>query len=183
MVGSSSVVVVLERGNLGFGVGGYSAIYRAECFCNIIVDTQCFVQKPPSSVGRVHASTQTQATQRIPAAGEIQHLSAMPMRRPQRSESRAGSDNAGPAEPPQLGGEVALERKVSKLFHGDRFHFRFHIRRRCVLFLVVNRSSFHCPSAMVSDRFTRVDQPTIMLRSVSHPSAKTRITCGTTKRM
>jgi branched-chain amino acid transport system substrate-binding protein len=36
---------------------------------------------------------------------------------------------------------------------------------------------------LTSARSTFVDQPTIMLRSVSHPSAKTRITCGTTKRI
>src|SRR4051812_23615988 len=32
-------------------------------------------------------------------------------------------------------------------------------------------------------RSTLVDQPVIMPRSVSQPSAKTRITCGTTKEM
>src|SRR5579864_4949363 len=37
---SSSVVVVLERGNLRFGVGGYCAVYRVERLCNVIVDTQ-----------------------------------------------------------------------------------------------------------------------------------------------
>src|ERR1700736_2214725 len=45
----------------------------------------------------------------------------------------------------------------------------------------------NCPFLHRSFRWsrpsTRVDQPTIMLRSVSHPSAKTRITCGTTKKM
>src|ERR1700730_11958742 len=42
-VGSSSVVVVLERGNLRFGVGGHPASSRVKCLCNVIVDTQCFV--------------------------------------------------------------------------------------------------------------------------------------------
>src|SRR5712691_456112 len=49
--------------------------------------------------------------------------------------------------------------------------------------VLMNWLSPQCSFAMGSDRFTLVDQPTIMLRSVSHPSAKTRITCGTTKRM
>jgi hypothetical protein len=35
----------------------------------------------------------------------------------------------------------------------------------------------------ISDRSTLVDQPTIMARSVSHPSAIARITNGTTKQM
>src|SRR5258708_31283173 len=34
----------------------------------------------------------------------------------------------------------------------------------------------YCPLAVPSDRFTLADQPTIMPRKVSHPSAKTRIT-------
>src|SRR5579863_6240420 len=41
----------------------------------------------------------------------------------------------------------------------------------------------YCPLAVTSDRFTLADQPTIMPRVVSHPSAKTKITWGTTKRM
>src|SRR6267142_5176409 len=49
--------------------------------------------------------------------------------------------------------------------------------------VLMNWLSPQCSFAMGSDRFTLVDQPTIMLRSVSHPSATTRITCGTTKRM
>src|SRR5439155_18413597 len=40
---SSSVVVVLERGNLRFGVGGYPASSRVQSLCNVVVDTQCFV--------------------------------------------------------------------------------------------------------------------------------------------
>src|SRR5439155_15466451 len=39
----------------------------------------------------------------------------------------------------------------------------------------------HCQKS--SDLSALVDQPTIMLRSVSHPSAKTRTTWGTTKRI
>src|ERR1700735_1844125 len=51
--------------------------------------------------------------------------------------------------------------------------------------VAVSKSRRHFPyrSFATSDRSTLVDQPTIMLRNVSHPSAKTRITCGTTKRM
>src|SRR6266567_6223282 len=52
------------------------------------------------------------------------------------------------------------------------------------LLVVVSRRHFPYPScATTSERSTLVDQPRIMLRSVSHPSAKTRITCGTTNWM
>src|SRR4029077_5036677 len=61
---SSSVVVVLERGYLRFGVCGHSTIFRVERLCHIIVDTQCFVQKPLLR-GRVHISMYTHATERI----------------------------------------------------------------------------------------------------------------------
>src|ERR1700733_9342932 len=54
---------------------------------------------------------------------------------------------------------------------------------RKYLSVLMSCLSPHCSFAMTSDRSTLVDQPTIMLRSVSHPSAKTRITCGTTKKM
>src|SRR4029077_9712020 len=63
-IGSSSVVVVPERGNLRFVVGGHSTISRVECFCHIIIDTQCFVQKPLLPRG-VHIPTYTQATERF----------------------------------------------------------------------------------------------------------------------
>lgn len=36
---------------------------RVECFCHVIVNTQCFVQQPPPPT-RVHISTHTQATER-----------------------------------------------------------------------------------------------------------------------
>src|SRR5258708_19200758 len=61
---SSSVVVVLERGNLRFGVGGHGAIFRVKCLRHVIIDTQCFVQKPLLLSG-VHISTHTPATKRI----------------------------------------------------------------------------------------------------------------------
>src|SRR4029077_7423765 len=48
---------------------------------------------------------------------------------------------------------------------------------------LANPLSPHYSFAMNSDRSTLVDQPTIMLRNVSQPSAKTRIRCGTTKKM
>src|SRR4029077_12735138 len=63
-IGSGSVVVVLERGNLRFGVGGHSTTSRVECFRHVIIDTQCFVQKPLLPRG-VHISTHTEATERI----------------------------------------------------------------------------------------------------------------------
>src|SRR5580698_2217340 len=39
-IGSSSVVVVLERGNLRLGISRYPASSRVECFRNVIVDTR-----------------------------------------------------------------------------------------------------------------------------------------------
>src|ERR1700693_390336 len=63
-IGSNSVVVVLERGNLRFVVCGYAAIRRVQSFCNVIVDTQCSVQKPLLP-WRVHVSTHSQAVESI----------------------------------------------------------------------------------------------------------------------
>src|ERR1700730_987054 len=52
------------------------------------------------------------------------------------------------------------------------------------LSVVMNRRNFPYGSfVMTPNRSALVDQPTIMLRNVSHPSAKTRITCGTTNWM
>src|ERR1700758_906420 len=45
------------------------------------------------------------------------------------------------------------------------------------------RDSRHGSFSKPSDLSTLTDQPTIMLRSVSHPSKRTKITCGKTKRM
>src|ERR1700722_12528373 len=45
-IGSSAVVVVLDRGNLRFCVGRHPTMHRVECLCHVIVDTQCFVQQP-----------------------------------------------------------------------------------------------------------------------------------------
>src|SRR6267154_6329615 len=61
---SSSVVVVLKRGNLRFGVGGHPASSRVKCLCNVIVDTQCFVKKPLLP-WRVHVSRHTHVTERL----------------------------------------------------------------------------------------------------------------------
>src|ERR1700674_2097744 len=61
---SSSVVVVLERGDLRFGVCGHPTVYRIERFRHVIVDSQCLVQKPPLP-RRVHVSTHTQTIERI----------------------------------------------------------------------------------------------------------------------
>src|SRR5258708_4045684 len=95
-------------------------------------------------------------------------------------ESRAGSDNAVPGEPSQLPGEVALQRSLAA-FSRRRISLPVPHSSKVCLSLAVNRLSLHCSFA-TSERFTLVDQPTIMLRSVSQPSAKTRITCGTTNR-
>src|SRR6266481_2476150 len=48
-----------------------------------------------------------------PVAGEIHRLPALPSRQPQTAESRAGSDNAGHAEPSPLSGEAALQRDLA----------------------------------------------------------------------
>src|SRR5258708_7260223 len=48
--------------------------------------------------------------------------------------------------------------------------------------VLLNCLSLHCSFAVTSGRSTFVDQPTIMLRNVSHPSAQTRIGCGTMKK-
>src|SRR5262245_65890973 len=45
-VGSGSVVIILERGNLRFGVGWHQAISRIQSFGNIIIDAQGSIQKP-----------------------------------------------------------------------------------------------------------------------------------------
>src|SRR5712671_301368 len=118
-----------------------------------------------------------------PVAGEIHRLPTPPSHQRQTTESRAGSDSAGPADRSHLPEEVVLQRDLAvfrrRLIRRQRMEpFRwFSIRGPR------NRSLPYYSCAVNSGRFTRVDQPTIMLRSVSHPSAKTRITCGTTKRM
>src|SRR5262249_34986174 len=58
--------------------------------------------------------------------------------------------------------------------HGFSRGCLFWFYLRCFVFKIHREES--------SDLCTFVDQPTIMLRSVSQPSARTRITCGTTKR-
>src|SRR6202022_2217466 len=86
------------------------------------------------------------------------------------------SDNGGRWKLSQLPGEVALQ-KSSAAFS------RRQISLPVPYLSKVCRPFPHCSFATTPDRSTLVDQPTIMLRNVSHPSAKTRITCGTTKRM
>src|SRR6202043_4111273 len=105
-----------------------------------------------------------------------------PARQPQTPESRAGSDNGGAGERSLSLGEVALQRSFAA-FSREQIPLWVPHRSKVCLSPAMNRLSHHCSFAMAPDRFTLVDQPTIMLRNVSHPSAKTRITCGTTKRM
>src|SRR5580704_10016582 len=62
-VRSGSVVVVLDRANLGFCVDGHHTISGVQCFTYIIVNTQCFVQEPLLPT-RVHILTHTHATER-----------------------------------------------------------------------------------------------------------------------
>src|SRR5438552_130523 len=118
-----------------------------------------------------------------PVAGEIHLLPTPPSRQSQITESRAAFDNAEHEERSQLPAEGALQRDLAV------FPLRQIRRQRMEPFRWFsirdprNRSLPYSSFAVNSDRFTRVDQPTIMLRNVSHPSAKTRITCGTTKRM
>src|SRR5580658_1271246 len=63
-IGSSSVVVVLERSNLRFGVSRYRTTSRVERFGHIIVDAQSSVQKPLLP-WRVHIWTKAQTGERI----------------------------------------------------------------------------------------------------------------------
>src|SRR6266403_3563663 len=101
-------------------------------------------------------------------AAEIRHP---PARQRQTKERRAGSADANEQEPSQSSGEAALQRNFpassSRQISQLQMDFYFSYRS----------------CAITSGGSTRVAQPTIMLRKVSHPSAKTRITCGTRKRM
>src|SRR6266446_2272566 len=63
-VRSGSVVVVPDRGNLRFCVGGHYTISRVECFSHVVVDTKRFVEQPLFP-WRTHISAHTQATERI----------------------------------------------------------------------------------------------------------------------
>src|SRR5260370_41056391 len=117
-----------------------------------------------------------------PAAGEIHRLPAQQSRPHQTKKSRAGSDNAGPGEQSHLLEEVALQRDLAAFPRRQIRRQRMEPLRWFSVRGQRNLSLPYCSRAVNSGRFTRVDQPTMMLRSVSHPSAKTRITCGTTKR-
>src|SRR5580700_4300976 len=113
------------------------------------------------------------------------HLLALPTRQPQTPESRAGSDNGGLGELSQLPEEYALQRSFAA-FSWRPISPRASFPNPLKVYLSVATSHHHFPYgsfATIPGFSTLVDQPTIMLRSVSHPSAKTRITCGTTKRM
>src|SRR6266852_2418858 len=118
-----------------------------------------------------------------PVAEEIHRLPALPTRQCQTTETRAGSDNAGPAGRSHLLEEVALQRDLAAFPRRQIRRQRMEPFRWFSIRGPRNRSLPYCSFVVNSDRFTRVDQPTIMLRSVSHGSATTRITCGTTKRM
>src|SRR6266481_8952263 len=118
-----------------------------------------------------------------PAAGEIHRLPAQQSRQHQTTKSRAGSDNAGPGERSHLLEAVARQRDLAVYPRRQIRRQRMEPFRWFSIRGPRNRSLPYCSFALNSERFTRVDQPTIMLRNVSHPSAKTRITCGTTKRM
>src|SRR6266481_3927546 len=118
-----------------------------------------------------------------PVAGEIHRLPAPPSRQLQRTESRAAFDNAEPEERSQLPTEVARQRALAVFPRRQIRRQRMEPFRWFSIRGPRNRSLPYCSFALNSEHFTRVDQPTIMLCNVSHPSAKTRITCGTTKRM
>src|ERR1700676_385678 len=117
-----------------------------------------------------------------PVAGEIHLLPTPPSHQHQTTKSHAGSDNAGPGEQSHLLEEVALQRDLAAFPRRQIRRQRMEPLRWFSVRGQRNRSLPYCSCAVNSGRFARVDQPTIMLRSVSHPSAKTRITCGTTKR-
>src|SRR6267142_6131839 len=118
-----------------------------------------------------------------PVAAEIHRLLTPPSRQLQRTESRAAFDNAEPEERSQLPAEVARQRDLAVCPRRQIRRQRMEPFRWFSIRGPRNRSLPYCSFALNSERFTRVDQPTIMLRNVSHPSAKTRITCGTRKKM
>src|ERR1700677_1843091 len=127
---SRSVVAILERGNLRFGIARYTPIHRVQSFCNVIVNPQCSVQKPLLR-WRVHVSTNTNAAERL--------------LRQEKSGAGQGCQSASPKKQKvapalitqALGsylncGERSLCKEAVWLFHGERFYFRFHARRRDV---------------------------------------------------
>src|SRR5882724_4879586 len=59
-IGSSSVVVVLERSNLRFGVSRYRTTWRVERFGHLIVDTINVRQERSSTCQRCHGSSTKQ---------------------------------------------------------------------------------------------------------------------------
>src|SRR5713226_540488 len=76
-IGSSAVVVVFERSNLRFCVSRCRTTWRVERFRDIIVDSNCSVQKPLLR-GRAHISTHAQTGECIlrqegPGTGERCH--------------------------------------------------------------------------------------------------------------
>src|SRR5450432_151862 len=105
-----------------------------------------------------------------PAVGEIHRLPALPRRQRQTIESRAGSDSAGPGEQSHLLEEAALQRDLAAFPRTQIRRQRMEPLRWVSVRGPGNRSLPHYSCAVNSDCFTLIDQPTIMLRSVSHPS-------------
>src|SRR5580693_6633005 len=63
-VRSGSVVVVPDRGNLRFCVGGHHTIPRVECFSHVVVNSKSFVEQPLLP-RRTHISAHAHATECI----------------------------------------------------------------------------------------------------------------------
>src|SRR5260370_23142042 len=118
-----------------------------------------------------------------PVAGESHLLPAPPSRQSQITGSHAAFDNAEPGERSQLPGEVALQTGLAVFPRRQIRRQRMAPLRWFSVRGPRNRSLPYYSWAVNSGRFTRVDQPTIMLRTVSHPSAKTTMTCRTTQRI
>src|SRR5437899_1866944 len=71
-IGSRSVVVVLERSNLRFGVRRYRAMWRVERLGHVVVDTKSVRQERSSTRERCHRSSPEQ--QNVAPGAATQHL-------------------------------------------------------------------------------------------------------------
>src|SRR5712671_1949410 len=102
-----------------------------------------------------------------PVAAEIHRLLTPPSHQRQTTESRAGSDRTGPADRSHLPEVVALQRDLAVSPRRQIRRQRMEPLRCFSVRGPRNRSLPYYSCAVNSDRFTLVDQPTIMLRSVA----------------
>src|SRR5260370_25633978 len=131
---------------------------------------ECFVEKPLLP-WRVHVPRNTDATERLLRQDKSSACQGRQRRSP-KHEKVAPALITQNARSHLNCREGSLSKEALRLFHGDGFHYRFHTVEGMSLFFLIAHF------AMTSDRAALVDQPKIILRNVSHPSAKTRITCG-----